>query len=505
MTAFPAWFLLAACVHTGGSAADKPLLVTGTMSNQAGAQATFVAHLGPGEGYALHYDFGELEHTIVAGADGARQTNFSGQIEPLTPTEHTQADAFVQALRDGPPLGEPWVWEVDHEQETYTFDEVRRRRSADPAIELVAGPAATLSPGPSTGVPITVLSTGHIAVPVAIDETELQFLVDTGAGITVLDSTRAESLGISPAMPVTAHGIGGTDTLDIGVPSDLSIGDARLSLAMAQLDLRPIAGALGTEVDGVLGKELFRAFVVGVDRTTGQLTLHPRDGFEPPEGYVAVPLTAGADGRWRAPARIEGHPTTVDLDSGSNDTLLVYKEFADQLAIPGDRPAGSILIGGVGGMRPVSQVRLLSLSFADHVWTDVPVTVAREDMGIDDDAIAGNLGNGVLGRYDLVFDTVGAALWARVRPGAHGPFEVPRTGLQFAPTEGGWQVMYVAPEWPGSAGWATGDVVTHIDGEPTTVERWLARPSWHRATTGTEVTFTMQDGTTRVVTLAEWW
>lgn len=502
MTALLSLVGLFACTHRAGTGADAPLVVAGTVVDSAGAEAAFTAHLGTGRAVAWRFDYGAVQTMVAVGPDGARQLNYSGQVEPLTDVERTEVEALAAALRARPPTGEPWIHSLGDERMECTLDVIRKRTDADGVLALTPRDMARMD-GPHTTVPLTILPTGHAAISATVADTELTWLVDTGAGISVIDLAEATRLGIEGVVPVSATGIGGKEVLTISAPTSVSVGDATVDLAMAQYDLAPIAGALGTPIHGVLGKELFRAFVVGFDRSSAQLVLYDRDEFQRPDGYEVVPLTSGADGRSRAPAHVEGRPALVDLDTGSNDTLLIYPSWGGAAGLPGDRAVGSTLIGGVGGTRPVTRLMLSSVSFAGHVWTDVPATLDRDSVVADGDAaVAGNLGSGILGRYDTVLDSVDATLWAKVRNDAHGPFDRSRAGLQFLPVEGGWQLVYVAPEWDQADEWVAGEVVTHIDGEPVQSSGDLA---WATRPAGTTVRFRLQDGAERLVVLTDWW
>lgn len=96
-----------------------------------------------------------------------------------------------------------------------------------------------------TSIAMDVLPSNHVYVPGVVTGHETKMLVDTGAGITVLDNAFARKLGLRRVGSVTVSGVGGKDSgRYVRVPT-IRVGDLILRNVLAiALDLTPIARSI---------------------------------------------------------------------------------------------------------------------------------------------------------------------------------------------------------------------------------------------------------------------
>jgi S1-C subfamily serine protease len=82
--------------------------------------------------------------------------------------------------------------------------------------------------------------------------------------------------------------------------------------------------------------------------------------------------------------------------------------------------------------------------------------------------LAGNIGGGVLRRFDVTFDYGHQKLYFQPNGNVAKPDVYDRTGMWLNRATGGFQVMDVIPGGPAAeAGLKAGDTITAIDGKPT--------------------------------------
>jgi predicted aspartyl protease len=131
-----------------------------------------------------------------------------------------------------------------------------------------------------TGVGFELAGPGGAAlmVPVYVNGTgPHRFVLDTGATMTCIDAGLAERLDLPTSRERMGVGIGiGQDAgaLQLVDFDSLRVGAATAAgLTGCALDLEQF-GALGLEVDGLLGLNYLREFRVTVDFQTERLTLH---------------------------------------------------------------------------------------------------------------------------------------------------------------------------------------------------------------------------------------
>lgn len=199
------------------------------------------------------------------------------------------------------------------------------------ALLLLAGPAPAAVPEPMATVPLKLI-VGKPAVSVTIDgKGPFDFFLDTGAGMTVIDSDFAEEL----KLPVT----GTTRIGDPANPQAIEAGTAtvkRLTVGSAVFqdvevvtwDRSGLYG--GTGPRGVIGNPLFVKHLLTLDLGKGEARIS-RGEVAPGPDVVAYEPSEG--GVFRIPVSIGNLKLEAAIDSGSPSGLALPKRYAEQLPL----------------------------------------------------------------------------------------------------------------------------------------------------------------------------
>jgi hypothetical protein len=101
-------------------------------------------------------------------------------------------------------------------------------------------------------------------VKIRIDETDMRFLLDTGA--TTMLNLKSFSSGRSKQIQVTSwSGTAATSAREVSLP-ELTLGTHHLrDLKLPAIDLSPIGKACGSQIDGILGVDLLDKMGVTID------------------------------------------------------------------------------------------------------------------------------------------------------------------------------------------------------------------------------------------------
>jgi predicted aspartyl protease len=138
-----------------------------------------------------------------------------------------------------------------------------------------------------TAVPLRTVRTGHHLVEARINKVSGQFVLDTGANVTVVERAQAERLGIDPdddgrfGLGASVKGPAGTqaglariDSFEIG---PIAIRQKRVVTAdIAQL-LGPLGTAAGTAVAGIIGQDVLTEHRAIIDVKRPMLYLMNQD------------------------------------------------------------------------------------------------------------------------------------------------------------------------------------------------------------------------------------
>ncbi|HEX8772333.1 MAG TPA: retroviral-like aspartic protease family protein [Pyrinomonadaceae bacterium] len=127
-----------------------------------------------------------------------------------------------------------------------------------------------------------------ILVPVQVnDEGPYDFILDTGAGTSLLSAELARRLGIEATETKEGRVAGGALTLPVGKVRSLAVGAARVDdVQVAIMDLADVGRAVGAKIDGDVGYNFLKDFRVTINY--GQKTLRLRQGLYETVGAAAL-------------------------------------------------------------------------------------------------------------------------------------------------------------------------------------------------------------------------
>ena len=165
-------------------------------------------------------------------------------------------------------------------------------------------------------VPFELFRGNRVVAAGTINGQPVDFVLDTGAGITTVDRDYARSIGLSKGQVVSAQGVGGTVEAELVPDVSLTIGGLKLDKATVMvIDLANVSKGIGRPVPVVLGRELFDNAIVTLDWNASQMTVTRPDGFVPLPGrrwssWVAA-VTGSTPFRFRSMARRRSTPTST--------------------------------------------------------------------------------------------------------------------------------------------------------------------------------------------------
>ncbi len=141
-----------------------------------------------------------------------------------------------------------------------------------------------------SSIPLRTLGSGHHLVGVAVNGKPAQFIVDTGAGRSVVHRPHADAFGLQShgGQQGTAIGAGGATAVHQVSVNDFAIAGTRTSLDhLFAIDLTHVVRVLdpivGSPVHGIIGQDILQAQHAIIDIRQERLYLKPLAG-EPQTG-----------------------------------------------------------------------------------------------------------------------------------------------------------------------------------------------------------------------------
>jgi hypothetical protein len=302
------------------------------------------------------------------------------------------------------------------------------------------------------------------------------FLLDTGAQITHLTSELVREAGLETFGSVA---IGGTGQMRVAGryvrAASIDLGgvilpiEGAVSAPGASL-FGPVVNSSGKSFDGVIGHDLFAAFVVEIDYEQRLIRLFDPAAFRDPPGADVIPIRIlDRKPYLAATVGLEGGsiPAEFHLDTGSGGAIGFNGNFVaerDLLAVAGlTLPSIS---RGIGGSTPARLGRARSLTVGRTTLEGPFVTYAlAQGAGVQGEA-AGRLGGAILRRFTLTINYPGRTVSLVPNANFSRPLETDMSGLALGGSEGVVEILRVEEgSAAADAGIAAGDRLIGIDGQ----------------------------------------
>lgn len=195
-------------------------------------------------------------------------------------------------------------------------------------VSLAAAQGAPAYAGGPVTLPFTTGARGHVFVEVVVNgDRRVPFVLDTGAGRTVLNQARLDSLGVvQRASTDSLQGAHASFAMGVTEVESLVLGG--IALGALELGTMDLAGfeASGMPVFGVLGYDVLSRFDVLLDFGQETIALHPRAGSVDAcavcAGPMTVPFSLAQGTIIRFEVTINGQPIAALLDTGSGRSAM---------------------------------------------------------------------------------------------------------------------------------------------------------------------------------------
>jgi hypothetical protein len=306
----------------------------------------------------------------------------------------------------------------------------------------------------------------HLFIMVTVGGLERLWVLDTGAGMSVLNMAFAKELGLELEGELKGQGAGGTVHASLTTLPPYSLKGIQFKEQMvAVIDMEELVRRIGLDIVGILGFDFLSRFVTKVDYSNELVSFYEPGKFEY-TGHGQVLDIHISHSQFGVQATLDGTHTgnwLFDLGAGTThlDGRYARREgYADQ--------AGVLGMGhGAGNEYQLKQVECDSMQFAGFTVhePEISFSYGGTDTTFTADRI-GVLGNSLFRNFVLYCDYANERLIVEEGDKFNKPWPRDNSGLQIA-----WsydhdvEVTYVSPDTPGEkAGFLKGDLLKSING-----------------------------------------
>jgi len=311
----------------------------------------------------------------------------------------------------------------------------------------------------------------------------LKFIFDTGAENTILTQREiTDLLRINYQRRFTVYGSDMSTELYAYLANgiQLKIGNQLLltdrSILVLEEDYFRFAEYAGIEVQGILGADILRRFVVQINYQRKTITLHDPNHFDPPRSdrFLSYPIEYK---RYKPYMRI---PTGLPdnrvrslkylIDTGASLSMLLHANTDSMLTLPGKVITSNIGMG-LGGFLQGYAGRIPWIQIEDYRIEQIVTYFQDVDPDIDSAILNqrnGIIGNQLLERFVVILDYPREKIYLAPTERYNQRFLFDRSGLNLAATGVNLRTFVIVSVTPGSpaaeAGLLPGDEIRGING-----------------------------------------
>ncbi len=290
---------------------------------------------------------------------------------------------------------------------------------------------------PIQSIPFEVFG-DHIFIKVKVDGSEpLDFVFDTGDGLTVISQEVATKLNLSANHKVKKTSAGGSVTGALIDHNKLEIGELHVDdIEVYSLDLNHLEKLIGRNIDGIIGFDLLDKHIVQID--------YDRMEFEIYDNNTFIYNGEGIKFDLKLTSYIPHIPAEVKLNNGevlkgeyfvntgAGTTVDFNTPFVDKhKIIEKTGKHYSYLTGGLANLETVHyEGRVVDFNINDLKFSNMPVGISQAKSGIQHSKkVFGIIGNNVLRRFNIIFDYKNKKMYWEKNSSFDEAFHVNTTGF----------------------------------------------------------------------------
>jgi hypothetical protein len=229
-----------------------------------------------------------------------------------------------------------------------------------------------------------------VKVDVAGDLAPLNFLLDSGAGTSVLDLATARRLAVKLGRAKKVLGVSGS-AVAYRVDFVSSLASLPAPRSLLALDLTAVSRGLHQRIDGLLGADFFRGRIVQIDYAAGKLRLLDRNELTTTNAQV-LPLTRRNDALGLPASIADRRAEWMRLDTGCSSSVEWVLDKSKPVTLR--RPS-------IAASNASRQFIEADVTLGTHRFSDVKVGIHPKALFPGENGL---LGNGLLSHFVVTID-----------------------------------------------------------------------------------------------------
>ncbi len=326
-----------------------------------------------------------------------------------------------------------------------------------------------------------------VVIPLRINNSDtLRFVLDTGVGRTLITELSAnKEFTIRYSGKVTLSGLGEAEPMEALFSAGNSVylegikGDS-LDIVLMLEDRFNLSSFMGREVNGLIGYDIFKNFIVEIDYLNKRLYFHDPDLYR--QGYqkkkksrfwTEIPIEINARKPYINSTVVQHDSSVIEtkllIDSGASHAISIYPASSPEISIP-PKNLYSYLGSGLSGEIYGEIGRVKSMNFGELTLKE-PVVHYPEEVGTRRALQLGNrngsVGADLLKRFTVFINYEDGSMLVKPNKQSYRDFNYNMAGIELSTPFLGIPFYLVSQVREGSpaekAGLRVNDIIMEVD------------------------------------------
>ncbi len=292
-----------------------------------------------------------------------------------------------------------------------------------------------------------------LVIKLSINKMEGEFIFDTGASNTVLDSAVAAKLGLNATGTNRNASTGGTSTFKY-------ISDQKISLTQKDeitcrriifTNLKSLQELVGVEFVGIIGFDIINKYITNINYEEKTLSLTTQLTKKETENYTPIPFNINNGipiPQFNVSFTLNNNEKLTGpilFDSGAASTLIVNTPFKEKNLL--SQKIGKTIVSQGRDLfkeNKLEQASIKAIHIGPYTFNNLPITLTSTKAGVNSYSYyLGILGNKVINRFNCIVDFAGKVIYLKPNKNFDTPFEFPLSGVRFKKVENEIRIAYV--------------------------------------------------------------
>ncbi len=330
-----------------------------------------------------------------------------------------------------------------------------------------------------TSIPFEMVG-GYIVVNVRINkEKPLKFVLDSGVRNTIITELHeGQTISLNYTKEIDVQGLGSGNSLNamVSESNELKFGKLKLinkTIFVLKEDIFNFSQQTGTKINGLLGFDFFKNYIVQIDYSSRRIRFYDKDNFIAPKGYGVMPLTIERQKMYIHLSILETDTARRSIkmliDTGAQLNAWFQTLTNKAITIPEKSIHGKIgegLSGEVTGIfARVPQICIANFCVKNPIVAFPDSVVISEIIKNSDRD--GTIGSQLLSRFNLIIDVCNKNFYFKPNANFNLPFSYNIAGIEVVQTFFNLPQIEVVSVWNGSpaekAGIKAGDIISEVN------------------------------------------